>query len=436
MRKDLSKAAADLYRLPRDEFTAARNELAKRLRGDGRRDEAEKVRSLRKPTAAAWIVNRVGQEARGDLKKLLAAGQRMREAHTPAKLRAASAGEREAITRLLGRVEEVAGSQSPATIERVRETLHASAGDPDVGALVSAGCLDREQRLVGFGGAALTPDDRVEKRETPPARGSNAAGDGARGRPARARTGREVPRARSGRRSTRPDGARASREATPRGEGARAGALGVTTLEVETPHGPAGAHLHPADEPRAALVLGHGAGGGVDGAVIWWRRPRPRCRSEVSVALVEQPYRVAGRRSPPPAPRLDAAWTAVVDHLRARRAAGLPLIAGGRSAGARVACRTAEATGAVAVLCLAFPLQPPRRRRRGPVAEPSVRARRGQGADAGRAGRAGPVRDSARRPASQRGRGAGRPRPEDGLDAVAAAVRDWLPGIVRQAMTR
>lgn len=171
MRKDLDRASADLYRLPRDEFTAARNELAKRLRGDGQRDEAEKVRALRKPTAAAWIVNRVSQEARGDLKKLLAAGQRMREARTPAKLRAASAGEREAITRLLGRVEGVAGPQSAATIERVRETLHAAAGDPDVGALVSAGCLDREQRLVGFGGVALSADDRVEKREAPPARG-------------------------------------------------------------------------------------------------------------------------------------------------------------------------------------------------------------------------------------------------------------------------
>ena len=77
--------------------------------------------------------------------------------------------------------------------------------------------------------------------------------------------------------------------------------------------------------------------------------------------LVEQPYRVAGRRSPAPAHHLDEAWTAVVDHLRAGELRGLPLIVGGRSSGARVACRTAEATGAVGVLCLAFPLQPPRR---------------------------------------------------------------------------
>jgi hypothetical protein len=84
--------------------------------------------------------------------------------------------------------------------------------------------------------------------------------------------------------------------------------------------------------------------------------------ARVSVALVEQPYRVAGRRAPPPAPRLDAAWTAVGDHLRAHELAGLPLLAGGRSSGARVACRTAAATGAAGVLCLAFPLVPPRRR--------------------------------------------------------------------------
>ena len=81
----------------------------------------------------------------------------------------------------------------------------------------------------------------------------------------------------------------------------------------------------------------------------------------ISVALVEQPYRVAGRRSPAPAPRLDAAWTAVVGDLVARELRGLPLVVGGRSSGARVACRTAEATGAVGVICLAFPLQPPAR---------------------------------------------------------------------------
>ena len=81
----------------------------------------------------------------------------------------------------------------------------------------------------------------------------------------------------------------------------------------------------------------------------------------VAVWLVEQPYRVAGRRSPAPAQQLDAAWVAVVDHLRAHELSGLPLLSGGRSSGARVACRTAAETDAVGVLCLAFPLRPPRR---------------------------------------------------------------------------
>jgi uncharacterized protein len=82
----------------------------------------------------------------------------------------------------------------------------------------------------------------------------------------------------------------------------------------------------------------------------------------VTVALVDQPYRVAGRRSPAPAKQLDVAWTAVVEHLKATDLAGLRLIAGGRSLGARVACRTAEVLGAAAVLCIAFPVQPPQRK--------------------------------------------------------------------------
>ena len=131
-------------------------------------------------------------------------------------------------------------------------------------------------------------------------------------------------------------------------------------LEVETPHGVANVHIHPVPRPRAALVLGHGAGGGVTSRDLVAATEAARA-VEVCVALVEQPYRVAGRRAPAPARQLDAAWTAVVEHLQADELRGLPLVVGGRSSGARVACRTAEATGAVAVLCLAFPLRPPRR---------------------------------------------------------------------------
>jgi hypothetical protein len=142
----------------------------------------------------------------------------------------------------------------------------------------------------------------------------------------------------------------------------------MTVLEVETPHGIARAHLHPAERPRAALVLGHGAGGGVSAPDLVAARDAALA-GDVSVALVEQPYRVAGRRSSPPATQLDAAWLAVLEELRAGPLAGLPLVTGGRSAGARVACRTAAETGAAAVLCLAFPLQP--RGRAGSAPRPS-----------------------------------------------------------------
>jgi predicted alpha/beta-hydrolase family hydrolase len=129
-------------------------------------------------------------------------------------------------------------------------------------------------------------------------------------------------------------------------------------LGIDTPHGVARAHLHVAAPARGALVLGHGAGGGV-------AAPDLLLAAEVagglglSVALIEQPYRVAGRRSTPAAHILDAAWIAVLEQLRTGPLAGLPVVAGGRSAGARVACRTAAVVGAVGVLCLAFPLVAP-----------------------------------------------------------------------------
>ncbi|HVN12009.1 MAG TPA: alpha/beta family hydrolase [Kineosporiaceae bacterium] len=139
------------------------------------------------------------------------------------------------------------------------------------------------------------------------------------------------------------------------------------TREVETRQGLARAHVHepagPGGRPLGVLVLGHGAGGGV-GA--------PDLRAAVTAAtsagwravLVEQPWRVAGRRVAPAPPRLDEAWLAVVDALREPPQAPDvvdPLVVGGRSAGARVACRTAAGLGAVAALGLAFPLHPPGR---------------------------------------------------------------------------
>jgi uncharacterized protein len=126
-------------------------------------------------------------------------------------------------------------------------------------------------------------------------------------------------------------------------------------MDIETPHGPARATLSEAKNARAALVLGHGANGSIDSADLV-AATEAALAHKVTVVRVEQPYLVAGRRSAAPAPQLDTAWTAVVEQLPL---GGLPVIAGGRSSGARVACRTAAETNARAVLCLAFPVHPP-----------------------------------------------------------------------------
>lgn len=142
-----------------------------------------------------------------------------------------------------------------------------------------------------------------------------------------------------------------------------AGNDGPTESLIETAHGPARVYLTAPATGSGLLVLGHGAGGGVTAKDLQ-ATAQVATGLDLAVALVEQPYRVAGRRSPAPAKQLDAAWTAVLMHLRSGRPDG-PLIAGGRSSGARVACRTATDVEAAAVLCLAFPLRPPGRTKAG-----------------------------------------------------------------------
>jgi uncharacterized protein len=197
-------------------------------------------------------------------------------------------------------------------------------------------------------------------------------------------------------------------------------------LEVDTPHGLARVHLQPVDAPPAAVVLGHGAGGGLTAPDLLAVADVARSAG-VSVALVEQPYRVAGRRSPAPVHQLDAAWTAVVQALASGELRGLPLIVGGRSLGGRVACRTATAVGAVAVVCLAFPLQPPGRAS-APSRLPELDAV--------------PVptlvvqgeRDPFGIPPAAPGRTVVQVPGDHSLradpEAVAAAVRGWLPSVV------
>lgn len=126
---------------------------------------------------------------------------------------------------------------------------------------------------------------------------------------------------------------------------------------MNTPRGDARVEIHKAagrGKAKSLLALGHGAGGDVDAPDLTVVRDAA-VAAGVTVALITQPYRVAGRKAPAPAGQLDEAWLAVIAGLPQ----GSPLIFGGRSSGARVACRTALAGGAKGVIALAFPLHPP-----------------------------------------------------------------------------
>ena len=199
-------------------------------------------------------------------------------------------------------------------------------------------------------------------------------------------------------------------------------------LDIDTPHGPARVHLHAAEKPVGAVVLGHGAGGGV-AAPDLAAATQAALSTSFSVALVEQPYLVAGRRSQAPAAQLDTAWTAVVERLSGAELADLALVAGGRSAGARVACRTAAETGAAAVLCLAFPLHPP-----GKAGDPAKSRQYELDAvevpvlivqgdrDAFGMPRPGPDQTLVTIPGATHGL-------KTGLERLREAVEDWLPGV-------
>ena len=130
----------------------------------------------------------------------------------------------------------------------------------------------------------------------------------------------------------------------------------MTEREVATPHGPARLVAHRARRPFATLLLSHGAGGGIGARDL---QALAEClpREGVSVLLLEQPWRVAGRRLATAPPTLDDALAAAARTLRGR----VPLVVGGRSAGARSAARSASGLGAAGCLALSFPLHPPGR---------------------------------------------------------------------------
>ncbi|MBP2049086.1 putative alpha/beta-hydrolase family hydrolase [Streptomyces griseochromogenes] len=129
----------------------------------------------------------------------------------------------------------------------------------------------------------------------------------------------------------------------------------ITETETETEAGPARITWHPAKRARLVLAVSHGAGGGIEARDLQ-ALARVLPGHGVTVALVEQPWRVAGKKVAPAPKTLDTGWRGIWPEL-ARP--GLPVVSGGRSAGARVACRTATELGAHAVLALSFPLHPP-----------------------------------------------------------------------------
>jgi hypothetical protein len=201
---------------------------------------------------------------------------------------------------------------------------------------------------------------------------------------------------------------------------------------VGTPAGEARISWYEAGRARAVLALGHGAGGGVEArdlAALAAALPA----HGVTVALVEQPWRVAGKRLAPAPKTLDAGWTALWPALAGP---ALPVVAGGRSAGARVACRTAGPLGAAAVLALAFPLHPPGRPDRSRVDELAAAAEAGPllvvqgGNDSfGRPAEFPPDLVPAEIPYADHGFATPKRAPltqEAALDRLTAAVTEWL----------
>ncbi|HEY3734607.1 MAG TPA: alpha/beta family hydrolase [Streptosporangiaceae bacterium] len=206
-------------------------------------------------------------------------------------------------------------------------------------------------------------------------------------------------------------------------------------VEIETSYGPARADIDgaagPGTGPAFLLALTHGAGGGVDAPDLLAVRDAGLLLGAV-VARITQPYRTRGARAPGDVGRQDAAWAEIIAALRraiapAAGLAELPLVQGGRSNGARVACRTAEAVGAAAVIALAFPLCPPGRPEVSRAAELKITGRRVL------------VVNGERDPFGVPGRGAGRrvvvlPGETHALSRRPAAVGDavtaWLPGVL------
>jgi hypothetical protein len=259
---ELESEIDKLYGVPLDEFIHDRDELAKRLRREGEREAAERIKKLRKPSAGAWALNQAIRRRRKETEALLAAGERLREAHEslmsggdPAALRDAMQEERGLASALADCAEAIAsetGKSGPALRERVRSTLHAATVDEEARDELAKGRFIREREAVGlgpFGAAAPVAPARGRTKDRAGAggggRGRAAAGDGGRSAGA-TKGGRTAARAKEPSAAERQKAAeRERRERLAEAERV----LGEARAALEEAEA---AHSHAADELQAA----------------------------------------------------------------------------------------------------------------------------------------------------------------------------------------
>jgi hypothetical protein len=178
--RDLVEQVTDeLYALPPDEFTRARDERAKGLRKDGRREEADAVKAMRKPTVAAWALNQLSRQRAREVERLLGAGEELRAAQEELlaggdrkAFQSAAAKERDEVAKLAGETVELAteGGErpGPALREKITATLHAAALDEETAEELRAGRLVREREAIGgFGGVMAAPPAPARGRGAP-----------------------------------------------------------------------------------------------------------------------------------------------------------------------------------------------------------------------------------------------------------------------------
>jgi hypothetical protein len=174
---DLERELDDLFGLPAGDFTAARNDLAKRLKAAGETDQAENVRSLAKPTVPAWAVNQLARTEKSKVRRLLDAGEKMRAAHERAlsdrageDFRKATEAERALVQELTddarALLDDAGSPASDQVVKRISETLRAASTDEEARELLEAGRLTKELEPAGFGALAGVPFS-TQPRERP-----------------------------------------------------------------------------------------------------------------------------------------------------------------------------------------------------------------------------------------------------------------------------